>query len=176
MKESKIKWPLILHGSSQEQTRQREKSPSTSCGETRVNINLNPLLSSELRLENGGLNNNCDISSSRTNNTIGVTCTPLFNFIATGVELAEFNNLGCKFNAVLAPTATITIVTNENKNKNIFESGPTCDIIQAPHHTPHGSFLTEKNCFQSLMRVYGSILLLLNSDLQILSRNVTVQR
>ena len=37
--------------------------------------------------------------------TIGITFTPAFNFSPTGVRLAEFNNLGCEFNAVLAAIA-----------------------------------------------------------------------
>ena len=80
-------------------------------------------VNSEFKLQKMVLNNDCGVSSSPTNNTIGVTYTSLFYFSPTGVGLAEFNNLGCEFNAVLAATATVTIVTNENKNQNIFESG-----------------------------------------------------
>ena len=81
-------------------------------------------LNSEFKLEKMVLNNDCGVSSSPTNNTIGGTYTPSFCFSPTGVGLAEFNNLGCEFNAVLAAaTATVTIVTKEHTNKNIFESG-----------------------------------------------------
>ena len=82
-------------------------------------INLN----NEFKLEKSGLKNDCDVSSSLTNNTIGVTFTPSFNLAPTGVGFAEFNILGCEYNGVLAVTATATIVTNENKNENIFASG-----------------------------------------------------
>ena len=80
-------------------------------------------LNIEIKLEKNCLNNDCDVSSP-TNDTIGVTYTPSFNFTLTGVGSPEFNNLRCEFNAVLASAATVIIVTNENKNKNIFESGP----------------------------------------------------
>ena len=83
------------------------------------------VLNSAFKLEKRGLNDDCDVSPSPTNNTIGVTNTPCFYFSPTGVGLAEFNNLGCEFNVVAAATAKVTIVTDENKNKNIFESGPS---------------------------------------------------
>ena len=68
---------------------------------------------------------------------IGVTYTPSFNLSPTGVGLAEFNRLKCDFNAVLASTATVTIETNENKNKSILESGSLWGHnTQTPHPTP----------------------------------------
>ena len=82
-------------------------------------------LNSEFKLEKMFLNNDRDVSSSPTNNTIGVTNTPSFYFSLTGVGLAEFNILRCEFNAVLAATPTVSIVTNEHKDKHIFESGPS---------------------------------------------------
>ena len=60
-----------------------------------------------------------DVSSSHTTDTIdtiGVTHTPSFNFIQTGVGLAEFNTLEC--NICVGLTTTIaTVITNENQNK-----------------------------------------------------------
>ena len=93
-------------------------------------------LNIEIKLEKNGLNNDCDVSSSPSNNTIGVPYTPPFNFSPTGVGSAEFNNLGRKFNAVLAPTATATIATNENKNKNIFKSDPAPGHSAQTQHPP----------------------------------------
>ena len=79
-------------------------------------------LNIEFKLAKNCLNKDCDVSSP-TNNTIGVIYIPSFNFTLTSVGSAEFNNLKREFNAVLPPTATAIIVTNENQNKNIFESG-----------------------------------------------------
>ena len=131
MKKREMKWPLISVESSHEETSQSEKNPPTSGGETRRH---SP--NSELRLDQSGLNADFDVSLSSTNNTIGVTYTPSFSLIPTGVGLAEFNIFGCKFNAVLALTATTT-ATNGNRNKNIFKSDPSCEhnIIITPHLT-----------------------------------------
>ena len=184
-----MKWPLISDKSSQQTTRQKEKSQLTQGGETRwdhrattsaalhttsadsqclaiakqMNILLiltliglvfgfilpelngfdNEIidLNIEFKSEKNGLNNDCDVSSSPTSNTIGA---PSFNLSQTGVGLAEFNNLGCDFNSVSAPTATatvtVTIVPNKNKNKNIFESCPLWGHNkETTHHTPHSN-------------------------------------
>ena len=49
-------------------------------------------------------------------------------------KIISFSSVGGE----LPPTATATIVTNENKNKNIFESGPVWrQITQTPHPTPY---------------------------------------
>ena len=59
-----------------------------------------------------------DVSSSHTTDTIetiGVTHTPSFNFIQTGVRLAEFNTLECNICGEL--TTIATVITNENQNK-----------------------------------------------------------
>ena len=81
-------------------------------------------LNSEFKLEKIVLNTDCCVSSSPTNSPMDITYTPSFNFCPTGVVLAEFNNAGCEFNVVSAARAAATIVTKENKNQNIFESGP----------------------------------------------------
>ena len=51
-----------------------------------------------------------------TNDTIGITHAPAFNFNPFGLEWAEFINLVCDFNAASTPSATATI-QNENEIK-----------------------------------------------------------
>ena len=61
-----------------------------------------------------------DVSSHTTDtiDTIGVTHTPSFDFIQTGVGLVEFNTLECKIIKICGELTTIaTIITNENQNK-----------------------------------------------------------
>ena len=193
VKERKMKWPLMSNGSSQQQTRQMEKSasplgisgdarreqhvnhpyatssaalnitsPDSKCVAVSRQMNILLILAligfvfgfgtpeldafnneiidlnSEFKFEKSGLKNYCDVSLLPTNNIIGVTFTPSFNLTPTGVGFAEFNNLRCEFNGVSAATAPATIATNENKNKNIFESGPVWGhTIQTKNHTQH---------------------------------------
>ena len=55
--------------------------------------------------------------STSTNDTIGVTHTPAFNFDQLGLGLAEFIHLGCDFNAASTASATVTTIQNENEIK-----------------------------------------------------------
>ena len=85
-------------------------------------INVN----TEYKLEKSGLNNDCDMSSSQTTHTIGITyCTPAITIDndSTSIETRELNVIGCDFNDIL-PATTIAITEGiKTENDNEYDSG-----------------------------------------------------
>ena len=104
---------LIADRSCQQTTSKSERSPSQTEGE-----------STACELEKSGLSNeynfDCAEVQASTNDTIGVTHTPAFNFDQLDLGLAEFSDLGCVFfNAASTALATATRIQNENEIKQM---------------------------------------------------------
>ena len=125
-----MKRPLIADRLCRQTT--SERSPSQTEGE-----------STPFQLAKSGLtdeyNFDCAELSASTNDSIGVTHTPAFQFSPFGLGLAEFINLGCDFNAALTTSAPVTTGTNKNENKMKYEcrqEGPHSHTqTQQPHLT-----------------------------------------
>ena len=87
-------------------------------------------------MEKSGLSNECYFDcaelAASTNDTIGVTHAPVFNFNQSGLGLAEFISLVCDFNA--ASTASVTI-QNEYEIKTKYEGGQDEQQTQTTHLT-----------------------------------------
>ena len=124
-------------------------------------------------LEKSGLTNEYDFgcaeSPASTNDTIGGTHTPGFNFDPFGSGLAEFIYLWYDFNAAPTASATATTTQNENEIKMKYEGEPhshTQTQTQTTHPTapvidsndkisPTGVGLRE---FNNVGCVFGGIL------------------